>query len=181
MLILTTGTREQRVLEVGKRILRVKEMSLHCGVHYSEHTNYILNLVRISGLPRDLLLVRYLLLLSRISAIIQRTHSFRRPSDRFRTRPQTCNSNPAQNWKAKDSAIHLPTATGDRIVLATKGQYPRFGETSKDILARDAAELINTGQITVVLAVIQQRPIPSKINDGLKFELLQGVVQYVPP
>ncbi|OAX36460.1 Cse1-domain-containing protein [Rhizopogon vinicolor AM-OR11-026] len=62
-----------------------------------------------------------------------------------------------------------------------KGSIPGLVKLLKAFLDRDAAEMLNTGQIRSVLAVIQQRLIPSKINDGWGFELLQGVVQYVPP
>ncbi|KAJ8595722.1 Cse1-domain-containing protein [Rhizopogon salebrosus TDB-379] len=62
-----------------------------------------------------------------------------------------------------------------------KGSIPGLVKLLKAFLSRDATEMINTGQITAVLAVIQQRLIPSKINDGWGFELLQGVVRYVPP
>ncbi|KAG2131005.1 CAS/CSE protein [Suillus clintonianus] len=62
-----------------------------------------------------------------------------------------------------------------------KGSIPGLVKLLKAFLARDAAEMVKTGQITAVLAVVQQRLIPSKINDGWGFELLQGVVQYVPP
>ncbi|KIJ59904.1 hypothetical protein HYDPIDRAFT_99775 [Hydnomerulius pinastri MD-312] len=62
-----------------------------------------------------------------------------------------------------------------------KGSIPGLVKLLKAFLARDAAEMINTGQITAVLAIVQQRLIPSKINDVWGFELLQGVVQNVPP
>ncbi|KAG1807455.1 CAS/CSE protein [Suillus subaureus] len=62
-----------------------------------------------------------------------------------------------------------------------KGSIPGLVKLLKAFLARDAAEMIKTGQIAAVLAVVQQRLIPSKINDGWGFELLQGVVQHVPP
>ncbi|KAG2073841.1 Cse1-domain-containing protein [Suillus decipiens] len=62
-----------------------------------------------------------------------------------------------------------------------KGSIPGLVKLLKAFLARDAAEMVKTGQITAVLAVVQQRLIPSKINDGWGFELLQGVVQHVPP
>ena len=45
----------------------------------------------------------------------------------------------------------------------------------------DAAELASTGQFTSTLAVVQQKLIPSKINDTSGFELLQAVVRYIPP
>jgi exportin-2 (importin alpha re-exporter) len=47
-------------------------------------------------------------------------------------------------------------------------------------LARDAAEIASTGQVGAVLAVAQQRLIPSRINDEWGFELLESVVQNVP-
>ncbi|KAG1888183.1 CAS/CSE protein [Suillus subluteus] len=62
-----------------------------------------------------------------------------------------------------------------------KGSIPGLVKLLKAFLARDATEMIKTGQIAAVLAVVQQRLIPSKINDGWGFELLQGVVQHVPP
>jgi len=40
--------------------------------------------------------------------------------------------------------------------------------------------MISTGQFSSVLAVVQQRLIPSKLNDAWGFELLHSVVQYVP-
>ncbi|KAG2034488.1 CAS/CSE protein [Suillus americanus] len=61
-----------------------------------------------------------------------------------------------------------------------KGSIPGLVKLLKAFLARDAAEMIKTGQIAAVLAVVQQRLIPSKINDGWGFELLQAVVQHVP-
>jgi exportin-2 (importin alpha re-exporter) len=66
-------------------------------------------------------------------------------------------------------------------MLATNDSIPSLVKLLKAFLARDAAEVIDTGQITAVLTVIQQQLIPSKINDGWRFELLQGVVQYMPP
>ncbi|KAH7882920.1 CAS/CSE protein [Phlebopus sp. FC_14] len=62
-----------------------------------------------------------------------------------------------------------------------KGSIPGLVKLLKAFLARDIAEMISTGQITAVLAIIQQRLIPSKINDAWGFELLHAVVQYVPP
>ena len=51
----------------------------------------------------------------------------------------------------------------------------------KAFLARDSARLVERGQYTAVLAVVQQRLIPSKVNDGWGFELLQATVQNIPP
>ncbi|KAF8839712.1 Cse1-domain-containing protein [Paxillus ammoniavirescens] len=62
-----------------------------------------------------------------------------------------------------------------------KGSIPGLVKLIKAFLARDTAEMVNTGRIATVLAIIQQRLIPSKVNDVWGFELLQGVVQCVPP
>ncbi|KAG1767590.1 CAS/CSE protein [Suillus placidus] len=61
-----------------------------------------------------------------------------------------------------------------------KGSIPGLVKLLKAFLARDATEMVKTGQITAVLAIVQQRLIPSKINDGWGFDLLQAVVQHVP-
>ena len=61
-----------------------------------------------------------------------------------------------------------------------KGSIPGLVKLLKAFLARDARSMMASGQLTQVLGVIQQRLIPSKINDGWGFELLQAVVQYVP-
>lgn len=61
-----------------------------------------------------------------------------------------------------------------------KGSVPGLVKLLKAFLARDSAEMVQTGSFTSVLAVVQQRLIPSKLNDAWGFELLQGVVSYVP-
>ncbi|KAI0366303.1 Cse1-domain-containing protein [Pilatotrama ljubarskyi] len=61
-----------------------------------------------------------------------------------------------------------------------KGSIPGLVKLLKAFLARDAPAMVAAGQLTQVLGVVQQRLIPSKINDGWGFELLQAVVQYVP-
>lgn len=58
---------------------------------------------------------------------------------------------------------------------------PGLVKLLKAFLARDSAQLVETGQYTAILAVVQQRLIPSKVNDGWGFELLQAVVQNIPP
>ncbi|KAH9931314.1 armadillo-type protein [Fomitopsis serialis] len=62
-----------------------------------------------------------------------------------------------------------------------KGSIPGLVKLLKAFLSRDAKQMVATGQFTAVLAVIQQRLIPSKLNDVWGFELLQSVVQYIPP
>ena len=61
-----------------------------------------------------------------------------------------------------------------------KGSVPGLVKLLKALLSHDAKSMIAAGQLTQVLGVIQQRLIPSKINDGWGFELLQAVVQHVP-
>ncbi|KAI0329277.1 Cse1-domain-containing protein [Cubamyces sp. BRFM 1775] len=62
-----------------------------------------------------------------------------------------------------------------------KGSIPGLVKLLKAFLARDAPAMVAQGQITQVLGVVQQRLIPSKLNDGWGFELLQSIVQYAPP
>lgn len=62
-----------------------------------------------------------------------------------------------------------------------KGSVPGLVKLLKAFLARDAKEMIATGQVAAVLGILQQRLIPSKINDGWGMELLQSVVQNIPP
>ncbi|KAE9399137.1 Cse1-domain-containing protein [Gymnopus androsaceus JB14] len=62
-----------------------------------------------------------------------------------------------------------------------KGSIPGLVKLLRAYLARDAAQMAAKGQVQSVLAVIQQRLVPSKINDVHGFELLQAVVMYVKP
>jgi len=62
-----------------------------------------------------------------------------------------------------------------------KGSIPGLVKLLKAFLTRDSAQLVETGQYTAILAVVQQRLIPSKVNDGWGFELLQAVVENIPP
>ncbi|KAL4072157.1 CAS/CSE protein [Scleroderma yunnanense] len=62
-----------------------------------------------------------------------------------------------------------------------KGSIPALVKLLKAFLACDVNEMMAKNQIPSVLAIVQQRLIPSKINDVWGFELLQAVVQYVPP
>ena len=62
-----------------------------------------------------------------------------------------------------------------------KGSIPGLVNLLKAFLARDAQQMVTTNQYTAVLAIVQQRLIPSKLNDAWGFELLQAVVQYIPP
>jgi exportin-2 (importin alpha re-exporter) len=62
-----------------------------------------------------------------------------------------------------------------------KGSIPGLVKLLKAFLSRDSAQMLAAGQIASVLAVIQQRLIPSKLNDAWGLELLQSVVQNVKP
>ena len=56
-----------------------------------------------------------------------------------------------------------------------KGSIPGLVRLLKSFLTRDSAQMFAAGQIASVLAVVQQRLMPSKLNDAWGFELLQSV------
>lgn len=62
-----------------------------------------------------------------------------------------------------------------------KGSIPGLVKLLRAFLARDAPEMVKAGQLEGVLAIVQQRLVPSKMNDGWGFELLEGVVRHVDP
>ncbi|KAI0077557.1 Cse1-domain-containing protein [Panus rudis PR-1116 ss-1] len=62
-----------------------------------------------------------------------------------------------------------------------KGSIPGLVKLLKAFLSRDSGHMVSTGQFTAVLAVVQQRLIPSKLNDVWGFQLLQSVVEHIPP
>jgi len=66
-------------------------------------------------------------------------------------------------------------------VWQQKGSIPGLVKLLKAFLSRDSLSMLANGQVTSVLAVIQQRLIPSKIHDSWGFELLNSVVMYVRP
>lgn len=66
-------------------------------------------------------------------------------------------------------------------VWQQKGSIPGLVKLLKAFLARDSKEITTTEQYVQMLGVIQQRLIPSKANDGWGFELLQSIVQNIPP
>lgn len=66
-------------------------------------------------------------------------------------------------------------------VWLQKGSIPGLVKLLKAFLARDARQMIAAGQLGAVLGIVQQRLIPSKINDAWGMELLQAVVQNIPP
>jgi exportin-2 (importin alpha re-exporter) len=60
-----------------------------------------------------------------------------------------------------------------------KGSIPGLVRLLREFLAKDGQQIVSTGQLTAVLAVVQQRLIPSKLNDAWGLELLQGVVENI--
>ncbi|KAL0945218.1 hypothetical protein HGRIS_000730 [Hohenbuehelia grisea] len=62
-----------------------------------------------------------------------------------------------------------------------KGSIPGLVKLLQAFLERDAAQMVQHGQLASVLAVVQQRLVPSKVNDAWGFELLQAVVKYIAP
>lgn len=67
--------------------------------------------------------------------------------------------------------IHLLTPAS----WQQKGSIPGLVRLLKTFLARDSEQMFAAGQVGSVLAVVQQRLIPSKLNDAWGFELLQSV------
>ncbi|PFH53505.1 hypothetical protein AMATHDRAFT_54636 [Amanita thiersii Skay4041] len=67
------------------------------------------------------------------------------------------------------------------VVWQQKGSIPGLVRLLRAFLARDANNMLARGQVASVLAVIQQRLIPSKMNDVWGFELLHAVVLYINP
>ena len=66
-------------------------------------------------------------------------------------------------------------------VWQQKGSIPGLVKLLRAFIARDAPQMVAGGQMASVLAVVQQRLIPSKVNDAWGFELLQSVVLHVKP
>ena len=60
-----------------------------------------------------------------------------------------------------------------------KGSIPGLVRLLKAFLTRDSAQMFAAGQVGSVLAVVQQRLVPSKLNDAWGFELLQSVFSNV--
>lgn len=62
-----------------------------------------------------------------------------------------------------------------------KGSVPGLVKLLKAFLARDGKQMVAAGQVASVLGIVQQRLIPSKINDGYGMDLLQAVIQNISP
>jgi len=65
-------------------------------------------------------------------------------------------------------------------IWAQKGSIPGLVSLLRAFLSRDAAAIVDAGQLISVLGIVQQRLVPSKANDGWGFELLQSVVLHIP-
>jgi exportin-2 (importin alpha re-exporter) len=65
-------------------------------------------------------------------------------------------------------------------IWAQKGSIPGLVALLRAFLVRDAAAMVEAGQHVPVLGIVQQRLVPSKVNDGWGFELLQSVMLHVP-
>ena len=52
-----------------------------------------------------------------------------------------------------------------------EGSIPALVRLLRAFLARDAPQMAQTGQFTAILAVVQQKLIPSRVNDAWRFEL----------
>lgn len=65
-------------------------------------------------------------------------------------------------------------------VWQQKGSVPGLVKLLKAFLEKDTMEMAKQDQVKTVLAVVQQRLVPSKQNDSWGFELLQSIVQFVP-
>ncbi|KIY62475.1 importin alpha re-exporter [Cylindrobasidium torrendii FP15055 ss-10] len=61
-----------------------------------------------------------------------------------------------------------------------KGSIPGLVKLLKAYLSRDSAWMVQANQMPALLGIVQQRLIPSKLNDMWGFELLEAVVRYVP-
>jgi len=62
-----------------------------------------------------------------------------------------------------------------------KGSVPGLVKLLKAFLVRDGKQMVAAGQVASVLGIVQQRLIPSKVNDAYGTELLQAVVQNISP
>jgi exportin-2 (importin alpha re-exporter) len=62
-----------------------------------------------------------------------------------------------------------------------KGSIPGLVALLRAFLVRDAPQMAAQGQHVNVLAIVQQKLIPSRLNDSWGFELLQAVFSHVSP
>ncbi|KAF9027107.1 Cse1-domain-containing protein [Hymenopellis radicata] len=64
-------------------------------------------------------------------------------------------------------------------IWAQKGSIPGLVKLLKAYLVRGGNQMAESGHIGSLLGIVQQRLIPSKLNDAWGFELLQSLVQHV--
>ncbi|KAG8999003.1 importin-alpha export receptor [Tulasnella sp. JGI-2019a] len=66
-------------------------------------------------------------------------------------------------------------------VWQQKGNIPALTRLVSAFLRKDAVRIEAEGQLKTIIAIIQQRLLPSKINDQYGFELMKAVVETVKP
>lgn len=66
------------------------------------------------------------------------------------------------------------------VVWQQKGSIPPLVRLIKAYLSKNAADIVASNQLPQILGVVQQRLLPSKMNDLYGFELLEAVVTYIP-
>lgn len=66
-------------------------------------------------------------------------------------------------------------------VWQQKGNIPALTRLVSAFLRKDAARIEAEGQLKTIIAIIQQRLLPSKINDQYGFELMRAIVETVKP
>jgi exportin-2 (importin alpha re-exporter) len=65
------------------------------------------------------------------------------------------------------------------VVWQQKGSVPALVRLIKAYLVKDAAKIILNGQLQSILAVVQHRLIPSKLNDLFGLELLETIILHI--
>jgi exportin-2 (importin alpha re-exporter) len=78
------------------------------------------------------------------------------------------------NYRALLPFLLTPT------VWAQKGSIPGLVALLRSFLAHDATAMVEAGQHISVLGIVQQRLVPSRVNDCWGFDLLQSVILHVP-
>jgi exportin-2 (importin alpha re-exporter) len=66
------------------------------------------------------------------------------------------------------------------LVWQQKGSIPALVRLMKAYLAKDVSSIVANGHLPQILGVVQQRLIPSKLNDHHGVDLLEAIFTYVP-
>lgn len=66
-------------------------------------------------------------------------------------------------------------------VWQQRGNVPALVRLVNAFLEKDVARMESDGQLKTVIAIVQQRLLPSKLNDQYGFELIHTIVRTVPP